>query len=179
MKEKCKEYKKTYEKIDIYDEKRIKTGRIIERKDGEIINDNEFILAVQCWIINAQNKILLTQRKKSKKDGEMWEPTSGLVQSGENSIQGIKRELKEEIRVEIDSANIILFKTAKEKHTYRDIYIIKKDIPIETLKFNDDEVVDAKYVTIEELNQMINNGEAFEWLRWFLEDYAKIIKIKL
>lgn len=34
MKEnKCKEYKKIYEKLDIYNENRIKTGKIIERKE--------------------------------------------------------------------------------------------------------------------------------------------------
>ena len=85
---------KTYEKLDIYNENRIKTGKIIERKENTEINENEFILAVQCWIINSQNKILLTKRKQDKACGGMWEPTSGLVQSGENSIQGIKRELK-------------------------------------------------------------------------------------
>ncbi len=106
----------------------------------------------------------------------MWEPTSGLVQSGENSIQGIKRELKEEIGVTIDDNDLKLLKTVKESHTFRDIYIINKEILIETIKFNDGEVVGAKYVTIEELNQMIDSGEAFEWLRWFIEEFYKITK---
>ena len=106
----------------------------------------------------------------------MWEPTSGLVQSGENSIQGIKRELKEEIGVTIDDNDLNLLKTVKESNAFRDIYIINKEVPIETIKFNDGEVVDAKYVTIEELDQMIDSGEAFEWLRWFIEEFYKITK---
>lgn len=106
----------------------------------------------------------------------MWEPTSGLVQSGENSIQGIKRELKEEIGVTIDDNDLKLLKTVKESNAFRDIYIINKEVPIETIKFNDGEVVDAKYVTIEELNQMIDNEEAFEWLRWFIEEFYKVTK---
>lgn len=106
----------------------------------------------------------------------MWEPTSRLVQSGENSIQGIKRELKEEIGVTIDDNDLNLLKTVKESNAFRDIYIINKEVPIETIKFNDGEVVDAKYVTIEELNQMIDSGEAFEWLRWFIEEFYKITK---
>ena len=56
------------------------------------------------------------------------------------------------------------------------IYIINKEVLIETIKFNDGEVVDAKYITIEELNQMIDSGEAFEWLRWFIEEFYKITK---
>ena len=106
----------------------------------------------------------------------MREPTSGLVQSGENSIQGIKRELKDEIGVTIDDNDLKLLKTVKESNVFRDIYIINKEVLIETIKFNDGEVVDAKYVTIEELKQMIDSGEAFEWLRWFIEEFYKITK---
>ena len=68
LENKCKEYKKEkkYEKLDIYNENRIKTGKIIERKENAEINENEFVLAVQCWTINSQNKILLTKRRKDK-----------------------------------------------------------------------------------------------------------------
>ena len=90
------------EKLDIYNENKIKTGKIIERKEEVTIEKNEFVLAVQCWIINTKNEILLTKRKLDKKFGGMWEPTSGLVKSGEDSIQGIKREIKEEIGIEIE-----------------------------------------------------------------------------
>ena len=136
------------------------------------------VLAVQCWIINNKNEILLTQRKIEKKYGGMWEPTSGLVTSGENSIQGIKRELKEEIGVEIEDKDLKLLKTVIGERTIRDIYIINKNIDIGDIRFNDGEVINAKYVTAEELKKMIDEGEAFEWLRWFLEDYYEIGGIK-
>lgn len=167
-----------YEKLDIYDENRIKTGKIIERKENIPLEKNELVLAVQCWIINNKNEILLTQRKFEKNYGGMWEPTSGLAKSGENSIQGIKRELKEEIGVEIEDKDLKLLKTVIGERTIRDIYIINKNIDIEDIRFNDGEVINAKYVTAEELKKMIDEGEAFEWLRWFLEDYYEIGGIK-
>ena len=46
-----------YEKLDVYDENRNKTGRIIERKEGEILSSDEYILAIQCRIINSNNEI--------------------------------------------------------------------------------------------------------------------------
>ena len=166
------------EQLDIYDEKRIKTGKIIERKEDVVFDKNEFVLAVQCQIINAKKEILLTQRRSDKKYGGMWEATSGLVKSGENSIQGIKRELKEETEIEIEDKDINLLKTVKGEKTIRDIYIINKDIAIESIKFNDGEVINAKYVTIKEFEKMLDDGEAFEWLRWFIDDYYKIVKEK-
>ena len=106
----------------------------------------------------------------------MWEPTSGLAKSGENSIQGIKRELKEEIGIEIEDKDLKLLKTVIDERTIRDIYIINKDIAIEDIKYSDGEVINAKYVTIEEFENLIESGEAFEWLKWFIDYYYKIIK---
>ena len=164
------------EKLDIYNENKIKTGKIIERKEDVSLDKSEFVLAVQCWIINTYKEILLTQRKLDKKYGGMWEATSGLVKSGENSIQGIKRELKEEIGIEIEDKDLKLLKTVIGEKTIRDIYIINKDIAIEDIKFNDGEVINAKYVTSKDFEKMIDDGQAFEWLRWFLDDYYKIIE---
>ena len=125
---------------------------------------------------NSNNEILLTKRKATKKDGNMWEPTGGLVQSGENSMDGAKRELKEEIGISVDNNDLILLKTNTEKgnvNVFRDVYVINKDIQINDLEFIDSEVSDAKYVTFEEFKNMIDKGEAFKWLEWFYEEYCK------
>lgn len=163
------------EKLDIYDENRIKTGRIINRNEGEYITKNEYVLAIQCWVINKNKEILLTQRKLDKIGGGIWEPTSGLVQSGENSIQGVKRELREEIGIEVEDKDLKLFKTVIDEKAIRDIYVINKEISIKSIKFNDGEVINAKYVTIKQLEEMIDKGEAFDWLRWFVKDYNIIV----
>lgn len=75
------------------------------------------------------------KRKSNKIHGGMWEATDGLVISGENSIQGIKRELQEEIGL---------------------------NVPDNELLFNDGEVINAQYVTIEKLLYMIEQRESFE-----------------
>lgn len=170
-----------YEKLDVYDENRNKKGKIIERKEGEILSSDEYILAIQCWIINSNNEILLTKRKATKKNGNMWEPTGGLVQSGENIMDGAKRELKEEIGISVDDNDLILLKTNTEKgnvNVFRDIYVINKDIQINDLEFIDGEVSDAKYVTFEEFKNMIDKGEDFKWLEWFYENQKTIFELQ-
>lgn len=57
----------------------------------------------------------------------------------------------------------------------RDIYLVNKEISLENIKFSNGEVIDAKYVTINEFNNMIKNGETHEWLEYFNELYKKII----
>lgn len=164
--------------LDIYDNERNRTGKTIERKQGLRIGEEEYILAVQCWIINKKGEILLTQRKFDKGYGGMWEPTGGLVKSGENSIQGVIRELQEEIGVNVPKDNLLLIKEKIEKdekcNTFRDVYIVKEDINLSELHFNDREVINAQYVTVEELSNMIDKGESFEWLRYFINLYKKV-----
>ena len=166
------------ERLDIYDNEKKKTGKIIERKEGLRLGEEEYILAVQCWIINKKREILLTQRKFDKGYGGMWEPTGGLVISGENSIQGVKRELQEEIGLNISKEDLFLVKEKIEKdencNTFRDVYIVKKDIRLNELQFNDGEVINAQYVTVEKLSHMIDQGESFEWLRYFIHIYKTI-----
>ena len=167
------------EKLDVYNRYKEKTGKIIERKSGVTLFKGEYIISVQCWIVNLQGKILLTQRSLNKSHGGMWEPTGGLVQSGESSKEGIKRELREEIGLDIDDENIKLIKEIVEEdddlNFFRDIYLIKKDIKLNDLSFKDNQVMNAKYVSLEEFSNMINNNESFDWLDYFKELY-EIIK---
>lgn len=160
------------EKLDVYNIDKKRTGKVIERKQGVTLNKGEYIISVQCWIVNSEGKILLTQRSLNKNNGGKWEPTGGLVISGETSKQGIKRELKEEIGLDIEDNKIRLIKEIVEENEnlnfFRDIYLIKEDINLDELSFND-EVIDAKYVTIEEFSKMIENNESFEWLKYFLD----------
>ncbi len=160
------------EKLDVYNIDKKRTGKVIERKQGVTLNNGEYIISVQCWIVNSEGKILLTQRSLNKNNGGKWEPTGGLVISGETSKQGIKRELKEEIGLDIEDDKIRLIKEIVEENEklnfFRDIYLIKEDINLDELSFND-EVIDAKYVTIEEFSKMIENNESFEWLKYFLD----------
>ena len=108
----------------------------------------------------------------------MWEPTTGLVISGESSIQGIKREILEEIGLDVLDNELVLIKEIIEEREninfFRDIYIIKKDIDINELHFNDGEVVKAKYVTIEKFSDMITQGECFELLDYFIDLYKEV-----
>ena len=147
------------ELVDVYDENRNITGKIIKRKDINLLNDDEYIITVHCFIINSLNQILLTQRSLAKNRGGKWEETHGGLKSGEPSILGIQRELKEEIGIDIKASELKLVKTLKRKNKFRDIYILKKDIPLDSVKYNDGEVMDCKYVTLEQLKIMIENNK--------------------
>lgn len=170
------------EVLDVYDINKNKIGKIIPRIDHEPLLDGEFIIALRAWIINRENKILFTRRSLNKTHPGKWEPTGGLLTSGEDSLSGMKREIKEEIGLDIKDNEITLINTQVEieEHEFvnilRDVYLIRKDITEKDLVFADNEVIDAKFLTIEELISYIDRGESFEWLRSFETTYKEITK---
>ena len=147
------------ELIDVYDENRNKTGKTINREDIEKLAEGEYIIVSHCWIINSAKQILMTQRSLTTNRGGKWEDTHGGIRTGETSKQGMVRELKEEIGIEISENELKLIKTIKKENTLRDIYIVKKDISLADISFNDGEVMDCKYVTLDQFKEMIEKGE--------------------
>ena len=113
---------------------------------------------VHCFIINLSNQILLTQRSFDKSRGGKWEETHGGLRAGEKSVDGIRREL-EEIGINVQTSELKLIKILKRKNRFRDIYILRKDIPLYSLKYNDGEVINCKYVNLNEFKSMIENKE--------------------
>lgn len=137
---------------DLYDANRNATGKFHQR--GLELKEGQYHLVVAIWVENKNNELLLTKRNPEKLWGNYWECTSGSVIAGEDSITGAKRELFEEIGIEIIQEPIKLLGITKHKTWFTDTYLIKKDILLSDLKLQSEEVVDAKWVNINEFNTM-------------------------
>jgi mutator protein MutT len=147
--------------LDIYNGAKQKTGKTIERQNISKLNKEEYIIITHCWIINSNGEILLTQRSEKMERNGKWEETHGAIKTGETSIEGMKRELKEELGIDVKTEELKIIKTYKTGNKIRDIYVIIKNIKIEDINFLDGEVKDCKYVTIEELKKMILRRRMF------------------
>lgn len=60
------------------------------------------MIDVVCAIIFFGDKVLVTQRGPEMKMPLKWEFPGGKIEDGENEIDCIKREIKEEINIEIE-----------------------------------------------------------------------------
>ncbi|NRT14401.1 8-oxo-dGTP diphosphatase [Flavobacterium sp. 28A] len=59
------------------------------------------MLKVTCAIITVKDKILVTQRSEKMKLPLKWEFPGGKIEGNESEIDCIKREIREEINIEI------------------------------------------------------------------------------
>lgn len=60
-------------------------------------------VSVGAWIINGKGEVLLTKRSQNAKNEKgKWEAPGGAVEFGETLEEAIRREMKEELGIEIE-----------------------------------------------------------------------------
>lgn len=161
--------------VDIYDENKNKTGKIKIRHE-EVLVPGEYIVGVQAIIINSNKQILISQRSPLKTNGPLkWECNGGAVLAGENFIDGLIREIYEELGITLLKDNAIFLKSVKKEHNFKEIYLFKKDIEISELNFADGEAISAKWVDIEEFINMYNNGDIVDNVDFNKDDYKSCL----
>jgi 8-oxo-dGTP diphosphatase len=64
-------------------------------------------VAVCAAVIEQQGKILLTKRPEGKRQGGFWEFPGGKIDAGESPHHSLKRELQEELAIEIEVGPVL------------------------------------------------------------------------
>ncbi len=124
--------------------------------------------AVVVFVINSKNQILLQQRSTNKKLWpNLWDITAGgHVLAGEFGYEAAIREAKEEIDLNISkedltfigaTTSIVTKGNIIDKH-YNEYYILKKDLNINDIKLQEEEVKDIKWFSKEDLKQRVANN---------------------
>ncbi len=89
----------------------------------------------------------------------MWDITvGGSALSGESSQTAIERELFEEIGLKIDLQDAQPHLTINFNEGFDDVYLIEKEININDLVLQYEEVQGVKWAALEEINKMIDDG---------------------
>lgn len=158
---------------DLYDENKKLTSETIYK--GQNVPKGRYYITVVIFIQNDKNEFLL-QRRTKKKDGK-WATTGGHPVSGETSKQGIITEIKEELGINVEEKNIELFKTMKTEDDFIDLYYLKENIDINKIKIQKEEVEDVKWVSIKEIQKMIQQGIFSESHKTFFDECMKYLNI--
>lgn len=145
------------EYVDLYDNFRNKTGDIIERRD--IVPRGLYRLIIHVLIFDRKGRLLIQKRSKVKKSWpNLWDLTvSGAVSSGESSQLAASRELFEELGIKYDFSKSYPNISVNTGFRIDDVFIISnKNIDLNKLKLQKEEVSDAKFVSLNELIKIID-----------------------
>ena len=114
---------------DIYDKNRRRTGKVHRR--GTPWRFGEYGLVVCVWIYDGAGRLLMTMRAPEKSFSGTWENTGGAARAGEDSLQAIVRELREETGICAEPGEFELFCTDRDKTAFYDFYCLKKEVSLE------------------------------------------------
>lgn len=162
--------------LDLYDNKKNKLEKTLVREHGEPLND-EYKLSIHLWIINDEEKFLIQKRSANRKSNpNKWAFIGGAVDSGEKSYQGAIREAKEEMGITLIPENVEFLLGFKREHDFVDVFLAKDNTDISNVKIQEDEVSESRWVTIQELDKIINNGEFVPAINLYYDLFKKLLE---
>lgn len=160
------------EKRDLYDINRKLTGETIYK--GEKIPKNRYINVVLVFIQNSKGEFLI-QKRSVQKDG-MYGSTGGHAKKGESSIQAMMTEIKEELGLSVkeNELELIYLGRSDRSQVFFDLYYLKKDIDINDLVLQKEEVEFVEWFSIEKIHELAREGL---FLENHLEEFYRLIDI--
>lgn len=139
------------EYLNVYDNNKNKLDKKIVR--GDKLSNDEHILVAVIFIKNKDNKYLI--QKTSLEKGGLYSTTGGHVLYNEDSKTSIIREVKEELGIDIANDDIKYIGSILFGVPFGDIYYLEKDIDIDSVKLQKEEVSYVSYMTKEEIDDLI------------------------
>ena len=140
---------------DIYDKDRNLTGRVHLR--GTPWKKGEYGLVACVWVYDGQGRILMTRRAPEKTFAGTWENSGGAARAGENSLQAIVRELREETGIDAKPEAFELLESIREGNAHYDHYCLHCRIPLEDVVLMPGETDGVVWVTFSQIHEMIRN----------------------
>lgn len=169
------------EMIDVFNENNEPLNYSLSR--DEVHEKKLWHRHVACWIMNNKGQILLQQRSfLKKKNPGVWSKTGGHVDSGEEVLDAAKREVFEEVGLEVDDDKIIkidFFKsTDPDSPFFLYNYVFLSDLEEKDYVLQKEEVEKVKYFEIEELEQLKkDNNKEYAFSKWEQDDFDHQMKL--
>lgn len=156
------------EYIDILDENGNLTGKAKTRE--EVHKKGYWHRAIQVFIINSKNELLIQKRAATKrKHPNLWDfSCAGHLSTGDTSISGAMREIEEELGIQVNEKNMKLIDTLIKSYSprpefyeneFQDVYVCLEDIDINKIKLQKEEVSEVKYIPLKNYKQIILNED--------------------
>ena len=150
---------------DLYDKNRNPLGKKVAR--GNHDGCAAYHIVVFVAVKNSNGEYLITKRSPEKHFGGKWEFTGGSAVAGESSEQAAIREAFEETGIDHTNSKrrflgtqIAIWDDGKLgwHGDFDDIWLFEADFPIETVRLQEHETTDAKWVSVDELLELKADG---------------------
>ena len=108
-----------------------------------------FIIHVSCVILNQQNEILLVRERKAASYGKYNLP-GGHLEISEKIADGVKREVKEEVNLEVEPEYLVGIFTGVGEHHFVN-YVFYTEIMDQEPEPQLSEILDCRWLSMDEI----------------------------
>lgn len=141
------------------------------------------IVLVVGGVIKKDNKFLLVQEAKEECFGK-WNLPAGRLDEGETIFEGAIREIKEETGLQVELKGILQIGNKKLKNADFVSIIFHTSPLTDEIKFDYNEIMDAKWFTYDEIMNMKENLRSPELIinaieKAYNNDYVSLDLIKI
>lgn len=174
------------EYFDVLDADGQKTG---ETKLRSLVHrDGDWHYAVQIWLVNDQNEVLL-QRRAADKDsypGLFDISCAGHVVAGETPIAAAVAELNEEIGLVVSPNNLELLGQYKEQsrpapdfinNSFYDLYLLRRNFEVDQLHFQRSEISEIVTMSAKFLRAQLQEPVSAREFVPHLHSYQKLFQV--
>ena len=144
------------ELLDVYNDEGVKIDKVVQRGDVGSLLPGEHIAVAIIYIENDEGKFLM--QKTSREKGGLYSSTGGHVDHGEKPIDTIKREVEEELGINIDDDTIIDLGYLLFDLPIRFVFYLKKNIDLSEVKIQDEEVDSVSYMSVDDIKKKLSDG---------------------
>lgn len=156
------------ERWDLRDGEGNLTGATMER--GEHLRPGQYHLVVHIWVVDSAGRLLIQRRAPHLKlMPGIWAATGGSAVAGEDSRAAAGRELYEELGIPTSGTELEYAGRIRRRNSFTDIWILRRDVELASLRLQPEEVADARWVTREELMRMVAQRSFHHYGRPYFE----------
>lgn len=145
------------ELLEVFDSNGNRIGKFLERGNKEGLAEGEHFAVAIIFLENSKGEFLM--QKTPERKGGKYSSTGGHIDKGETPLVAIKREVLEEIGLDISNEPIEDIGFFMEKGPIRFLFYLKKDIDVNTLHLQESEVASVRYMTVAEIKELIEREE--------------------
>lgn len=144
------------EQVDILNRFREQTGATKGRKE---LVKGEYRISTHIWVMDSNGRILVLKRSEQEdKFPGMWAQVGGGVVAGDTSKETVIKECLEELGLTVKEENMCYVASYIRTRDIVDVWLVKQNVNIDELVLQEEEVADAKLVTLDEFDSMIEQG---------------------
>ncbi len=158
------------EYVPVCDEQGKLTGEIKSRSD--VHRNGDWHPTVDVWLLNSRGELLLQQRSAQKEGNPLkWNSSAaGHVTAGTTSLFTARQETLEELGLDLNENRFTFLFTTQEVFPFLDrpnparelahVFLAEVDVEVDKLSLQVEEVADAVWVPIKELERRVVAGDS-------------------